>query len=625
MRKPVFLLIALGILAITPLVMLLENPEENPTRSATTSDLNVVPFRRTTTTVDFSETSFTEWDYESASEKVPFRAKKPYTLMIYMNGSDLETDNAAGTVDLAEMLTSGVDTGKVNIVIFTGGTNRWQNNVVPSSECAIWEISEGRLKGITGIGLLDMGDPGTLTGFINLGYSAFPADRYALIMWDHGGGAIAGFGQDEKFDDSSLTLLDMNYAFKKSAAAEHKMEWLGFDSCLMATAEMAVVAADYAKYMIAAEDTEPLDGWDYEFLSAFNSNYPLSGAEMGQIIVDSFMDFYGPDSDEVLTLSVMDLSRAGHVMSSMGMLMERCSDKLNTPSSFRKLATRRRATKTFGEGSPRDNQSDMVDLGDMARRLSDIFPDEAGALLRELETAVLYTRDNSDTQLDGLSAYYIYGGRDIGNLALETYRLLQMDGDYTGYLNGFFTVLTSSRRATRSSVSSTSDDMPVQLTAWRDIGERPGHFAMVSIQDDDFPCDQWPKINGEYVCLFPIANYDRKTMFASPAIINDVEGNIIVVVGDKYPEGKILGVRKNDGLVIQKGFDEIKPEDKIFLHNKVYNFRDKTETWEKGKEISAKNGLALKWDILSNDLYISTETEDAYGYINYTHPFRESS
>jgi len=39
----------------------------------------------------------------------PAPLSKPYTIMIYMNGSDLETDFAAGTTDLIEMLESGLD------------------------------------------------------------------------------------------------------------------------------------------------------------------------------------------------------------------------------------------------------------------------------------------------------------------------------------------------------------------------------------------------------------------------------------------------------------------------------------------------------------------------------------
>ena len=622
MKKRIFLWTALGVILLTPVFMLFDNTPARFTRSAAVPAATAEPFVRSSDAIDFSRLGFTGWDYKAAAKKVQAREKKPYTLMIYMNGSDLESENGAATSDLAEMLKSGVDTSGVNIVLFTGGANRWQNNVIPENECMIWELANGRLKGITGVGLLNMGDPGTLSGFINLGYSAFPADKYALIMWDHGGGAIAGYGQDEKFDNSNLTLLDMNYAFAESPAANNKLELLGFDSCLMATSEMAMVASDYARYMIASEDLEPGDGWDYSFLPVFNNNEELNGAELGRAIANRFMNYYKNSPDEILTISVTDLSRAGHVMSAMGALMYKCGRKLNTPAPFETLARRRSATVTFGEGSPRDNQCDMVDLADMARKLSDIYPEESELLLNELKTAVIYNRYNSDTKLGGLSAYYIYGGRKIGRFTLQTYNALYMDGDYTNYQNGFFRALGADKPVTRSSLASASDDTPVDLTAWRISPDKPGCYIMTGIQDDEFPNGLWPKINGKYVCMFPMDNHGHKTLYAIPALINENECNMIAVISAKRPYGKILGVRRNDGLIIQKGYEDIKAEDKIQIYYKEYNFTDKTEKWILGEAVDASDGLSLQWDVLAADMFVSTQFEDAYGNLSYSQPIK---
>ncbi|MDR2649390.1 MAG: hypothetical protein LBB94_06695 [Clostridiales bacterium] len=627
MKKRVFLWAALGVLAVPTLFTLFNNQSDGFTRSGAVPAATVKPFARSAEAMDFTGLTFNAWDYKAAAEKVGARAKKAYTLMIFMNGSDLESENGAATSDLAEILQSGVTTENVNIVLFTGGTNRWRNEVIPENECMIWEISEGKLKGVTGVGLLNMGDPGTLTGFINLGYSAFPAENYALIMWDHGGGAIAGYGQDEKFDDSNLTLLDMNYAFAESEATRKKLELLGFDSCLMATAEMAMVASDYAKYLIASEDLEPGNGWDYGFLSAFNKGAAMNGAELSRTIADRFMNSYAGDTDEILTISVTDLSRAGYVMSAMGALMSKCGDNLDLSASFQTLAKRRGNTKTFGEGSPRDNQCDMVDLGDMARKLSDMYPGEAQTLLTELNTAVIYNRNNSDVKLGGLSAYYIYGGRDIGDLTLQTYDSLNMDGNYTDYLNGFFTVLTAGKPVTRASFAAPSDDTPVDLTAWRALPEKPGRFILTGVQGDDYPGGLWPKINGEYISLFPIVLNGRRTLYAAPAVMNGRECDLIVLISARRPNGKILGVRQNDGLVIQKGFDEIKPEDKLQLYYKEYNFKeynsaDKIETWVTGGEIKADDGLRLEWAALEPDMYISTQFTDDYGNLSYSQPVK---
>ena len=121
--------------------------------------------------------------------------ERPYTIMIYMNGSDLETEIGAGTEDLKEMLGSGLNSQNAHVIVFTGGSLYWHNDRVPANECVLWAIADGHLLELERVGLQNMGDPATLTGFIRYTLDNFPAQKYGLIMWDHGGGAIAGFGQ----------------------------------------------------------------------------------------------------------------------------------------------------------------------------------------------------------------------------------------------------------------------------------------------------------------------------------------------------------------------------------------------------------------------------------------------
>ena len=450
---------------------------------------------------------------------------KPYTIMIYMNGSDLESEEGLATEDLIEMLESGLKSENANVVIITGGTNYWQNDVIPSSECALWYIEDGEIFFIDKIGLQNMGDPDTLSDFITYAMSHFPADKYALIMWDHGGGAIAGFGHDEKFDDygeGSLTLMEMDYAFKKAGLCGQALEWLGFDSCLMATVEMAQIASKYARYMIASEDLEPGDGWDYKFLALLNQHPYASGHLIGREIVDTFMDFYGSDSDEILTLSVVDLSRVQAVMDSMGDLMSRCSKKLLLrQDSFTTLAQRRGDTKTFGEGSPRDNESDMVDIGDMAKQLEDLFPEEVAAVFRALNNTVLYNRHNSKTPLYGLSSYYIYGGQFLENL--ELYAELSIDDAYLLYMEKFLKGLEG-----------------------YDVSKTPIRRSVI----------------GRPVEMYMVAELQTCSQYAIPAQVNGKNCDIIVC----FPQDEILGYRYTGLLAKQKGLFTFEEGDKAAFY-----------------------------------------------------------
>jgi len=545
-------------------------------------------------------------------------AVKPYTIMIYMNGSDLESDFGAATTDLVEILESGLDSKNANVIILTGGTKRWQNDVIPETECIIWEVIDGWLSEVTSMGKISMGDPTTLRDFINYGIKCYPAEKYGLILWDHGGGSIAGFGHDEKFADASLTLADMRQAFEEAGLKQNKLEFLGFDACLMATIEMAVIAADYAHVLIASEDLEPGDGWDYVFLSALNHDPYMSGFELGEVIVDTFMDFFGPNSDEILNLSVIDLSKVRPVMEEMGRLTSLASSGIKSPDgpTFHDLAKRRGVTKTFGEGSPRDNYSDMVDIGNMALMMIDLFPQEVMALLRAINNCVVYHRHNSDTEVFGLSTFYIYGGKSEGVESLRAYTNLNMDSDYTAYLHHFFNGLVNNTDRHIAPMRS-------ELVLWQPITQN--RYRMAGLLQTDTPDNDllWPSLNGHPVSMYPIIQTSQARFYAIPAQINGREGDIIITFSRSYPQGHVRGVRYRDGHVIQKGHDPIESGDKIALYALEWDFGKSTaeNNWHRSEAFTVTGNLHLTWDIASDNHRLGYRFTNIINEIEYTMPF----
>jgi hypothetical protein len=531
---------------------------------------------------------------------------KPYTIMIYMNGSDLESDFGAATDDLVEMLDSGLEARNANVIIITGGTKRWMNDAIPAGECVIWELINGHLYEVKSLGNVNMGNPATLRDFIRFGLDNFPAEKFGLILWDHGGGSIAGFGHDEKFANGTLTLLDMDRAFRESGLDKHKLEFLGFDACLMATVEMAAIASRYAKVMIASEDLEPGDGWDYTFLGVLNHHPRIDGFGLGKVIVDTFMDFFGENSDEILTLSVIDLSRVQPVMETMGKLMALGSEKLNAPPGFNRLAVRRANTKTFGEGSPRDNDSDMVDVGDMAVQLKDLFPQETAAVLQALKNCVVYNRHNSDAELYGLSTYYIYGGKSVGEESLRTYAALDMDADYTRYLFGFFDGLLEHRGNEKA------DIIRRELVLWEVITENTHRMAGILGEGNDL---LWPHIYGQSVSLFPLTSTKRGMMYAIPAKVNGRDADIIV--SNCY---RIKGVRHRDNHVLQKGYDPIHHGDMISFYSLEWNMLTDEFTWHRGRPITVRGTLQLNLSPAPGGFWVGERLTDIYNDIYYTNP-----
>ena len=193
------------------------------------------------------------------------------TIMVYMCGTDLESRSGMGTSDLQEMLAA--DLGQnINLLVYTGGCKGWKNNLVSSSNNQIWQVRDGGMVCLQkDLGSVPMTDPDTLTGYIQWCAKNYPADRYELIFWDHGGGSISGYGYDEKFASSgSMGLAGINTALKNAGVT---FDFIGFDACLMATAETALMLTPYADYLIASEETEPGVGWYYtNWLTEFGKN-----------------------------------------------------------------------------------------------------------------------------------------------------------------------------------------------------------------------------------------------------------------------------------------------------------------------------------------------------------------
>ena len=177
------------------------------------------------------------------------------TIMVYMCGTDLESRSGMGTADLQEML--GADLGgSINLLVYTGGCKGWRNNLISSGTNQVWQVKDGKLACLEkDLGSVSMTGPENLAWYIKWCAKNYPASRYELILWDHGGGSVSGYGYDEKFASSgSMNLAGIDAALEKAGV---KFDFIGFDACLMATAETALMLTRHADYLIASEETEP--------------------------------------------------------------------------------------------------------------------------------------------------------------------------------------------------------------------------------------------------------------------------------------------------------------------------------------------------------------------------------
>ena len=356
------------------------------------------------------------------------------TLMVYMCGTDLESRSGMGTADLQEMLAA--DLGKnVNLLVYTGGCSGWRNNQVSSKTNQIWQVKNGKLACLEkDLGAVSMTDPSTLYGYIRWCEKNFPASRYGLILWDHGGGSVSGYGYDEKFASTgSMSLFGVDQALKDAGV---KFDFVGFDACLMATAETALMLTEHADYLIASEETEPGVGWYYtDWLTALEKNPSMPTIELGQQIVDSFVETCAQKCrGQLTTLSVIDLAELEATLPQALADFSRSTSRMIEAKEYQTVSNARNGAREFAQSS----KIDQVDLVHLAKNLG---TKEGTALAEALLGAVKYNRTSSNmTNAYGISIYFPYRKSSSVNQAVSTYQAIGLDDSYSKCIRDFASI-----------------------------------------------------------------------------------------------------------------------------------------------------------------------------------------
>ena len=364
---------------------------------------------------------------------------KEMTLMVYMIGSDLEARGGAGTKDIKEMIGSGVDLEKANVIVYTGGSTKWHNEAVSKEkEHSLLELGSDGFKCVKTFEQSSMGEADNLSAFLNYAYTTYPANKFSLVMWNHGSGPLIGYGADMLYNNDSLTLLEMGDALKNSPFNKNnKLSFVGFDACLMASAELCCAWADYADYLIASQEVEPAFGWDYAFLKDLGKTDTVT---LSKSILDTYFDtcekYYerkGYD-DRDTTLSCMDLSKTGELKNAINDLFEEVSGDVSF--SYNQLMYNRVNTRALGRAST-GSEYDLVDLDDMATQLEGRYPEQAKAIKNIVDKMVVKNVTNAE-KLCGLSLYYPFYNKGYFEKSWnDVYKEMNVFPEYTKYIENY--------------------------------------------------------------------------------------------------------------------------------------------------------------------------------------------
>ena len=585
-----------------------------------------------------------------------------WTIMVYMIGSDLESGfnfydnslNGNASTDLEEMM-KGHKSENVHVVVETGGTKNWKLKNIQPGINQRWEINNSKMNLIESLERKNMSDQETLYSFTSWAIDTYPADKYALIFWNHGGGSLYGFGLDEYYPEDSLTLDEMNSALER-VTHEHNalFEVVGFDACLMATLETAAILEPYTNYLIASEETEPDSGWDYErILSQLEDGEAYNGKSFGEIVVSGFFDAsIDENKDGLLTLSVIDLKVIPTVIQRMNKLFDSVIEthQLNT------LSKTIPQVKAFGGNTQLTGYTDHYDIENFAKRSLEFLPSESNRLLAAIDDAVIYKANGYlTTDAGGLSFYLPFYDLEKNKNLTDLYTRVAFSESYNSFVKQFVNFrLSNSVSSTMIPYTLYKENRPYQLQITegfehlvsdiylgvsafehRSDGEyrlNLGYDSWIyegfekGLYEESFGF--WPAINNTYLPISVVYNGDDYIEYETPVLLNNEP--IMMITAWLYNEERYITVGgrpiiTNEGLT-DRNTIEFEDGDQIDILYSYYN--KSTDQWSEEIATSLTYNRASAFVILNKSLKenqeygISFIIKDLNGTLSYTDMIR---
>lgn len=347
-----------------------------------------------------------------------------WTILVYMNGdNNLEL---SALHDLNEMEAAG-SSQRVNVVVQidralgeTGIDGDWTG---ARRYLIRGDADDGVLASdlLEEMGELNMGDPQTLADFVAWGRQTYPANRTALLLWDHGAGwQGVSFDSDTPIGPDNLSLADLQGGLAAGLAQSDpvRLDVVAFDACLMGQLDVLEAVQPHARYAVASEEVTPGQGWNYRsWLGQLYARPTIGSDELARLLVDDFSATYTQlDPDDFVTMTAVDL----HHLPALTYALESLAQLLLADPAFNASAVgdARSGAEAFARVYADEfERYGAVDLGHFVRILAQRSPSEqvseaAGRVEEALATAVLAHRHGAGFKNSNGIAIYFPRSRD---------------------------------------------------------------------------------------------------------------------------------------------------------------------------------------------------------------------
>ena len=575
-----------------------------------------------------------------------------YTVLVYVVGSDLESEYYLATEDLDEMI-YGFPGDSINVIVETGGAPAEIDDYryVDFTTVKRHEIKNDIIE-ISDLGQQNMGDPKTLTDFLVWGTSSYPANNYALILWNHGSG-INGYGHDDvSFDFLSLDEIDDALNSAKKLNDVH-YEMIGFDACLMATIEVANIVKDYGNYLVASEEIEVGYGWKYdEIISSLNENPKQNGAELGKVIADSFfadtIEKSPPDMDlsRLTTLSVIDLTKIHSLNESINSLTSEIETNISK-NDMPRFSVSLRDTERYGVISKGEDSGHM-DIKHFTENISEYLPQfksQSDRVQQAVDDSVIYKVNGAArTQANGLSIYMPVTSDAVST----TYRSSSSSTNqfYSNYLDQDTIAPTQNLQIINRTISGTyTGDDVYEIKSYFTTQKNTDGLIQI-IATDEFDPDEseygfsYGQVNftwDKYLPSLCVNNYDT-CVPVNPEWEWGDEANLAYIPVNLESDGKKIDVDllyditiddgeifigaypQNEKNAFDKNLLSLKLDDIVTVYKEINHFDSKQSLFIPNSEnpITVSDDFNFVWEIFEGTFFIVIEICDFSGNCSYS-------
>jgi hypothetical protein len=321
-----------------------------------------------------------------------------------------------------------------------------------------WDLGEKfEVPALARLGETNTGDPTNFRNFLNWSIQNYPAEKYGVILWNHGGG-WTGIGPDDGSFPGILSPQEIDQVLGEVRERNgiDKFDFIGFDACLMSQLEVMAYVTEHANYAIAAQEVVPNSGYDYEaWLQILADEPSLEAQQLGEAIVDTFGLFYeNVQFDPTVDVHLIDLSEIPDVVAAVdafGALAQ-----ADPPAILTQIGLARNSTRIFGAQDP--VSAEYFSAVDLVHLMNLFAATDAAPELREAAQTVIdqigesvaysYLGFNS-LNANGLAIYFPFSSQafDFG----ENERLYPaLVEDYLPNWLGFFNSFHETANATLS-------------------------------------------------------------------------------------------------------------------------------------------------------------------------------